>query len=83
LFRVPATFATLAATLALAGCGIGPRLIGNDTGGIINWTPEHQRVARGWTAEHCARYGKVARISSVYPRYGQYIAFDCTFPRYR
>ncbi len=83
MFRETATFAALVAVLALAACGIGPGLTGNDTGGIINWTPDHQRVARAWASEHCARYGKIARISSVYARYGQYISFECMFPRHR
>lgn len=85
---------TLLATLALfigatlnahAGFGLGPDpgLTGNSTGGIITWSPAHQRMARGWAADHCAGYGKVARITSIYARYGQYIGFACSFPRYR
>ena len=63
---------------ASAGMGF---LTGNDTGGIIAWSPENQRHARGIAAEHCAQYGKIARITSVWPRYGQYIGFACKFPR--
>lgn len=84
---------TLLATLALligatlpAAAGVlgpGPGLTGNSTGGIITWSPEHQRLARRWAADHCARYGKIARITTVYPRYGQYIGFACWFPRSR
>jgi hypothetical protein len=81
MLRIPLTVVALAA--ALAACGVGPGLTGNDTGGIINWTPEHQLAAPEWAAQHCARYGKVARITSVYARYGQYISFACMFPRYR
>ena len=65
---------------AYTGLGPGPGLTGNSLGGIITWTPEHQRVARWWAAAFCARYGKLARITSVYPRYGQYIGFNCSFP---
>jgi hypothetical protein len=83
MLREAGTCAAIAATLALAACGIGPGLTGNDTGAIINWTPEHQRVARGWATDHCAHYGKVARITSVYARFGQYISFECVFPRHR
>lgn len=68
---------------AQAGLGPGYGLTGNSTGGIITWSPAHQRMARGWAADHCARYGKVARVTSVYARYGQYIGFACSFPRYR
>ncbi|MGH6683164.1 MAG: hypothetical protein ACRECA_04430 [Pseudolabrys sp.] len=67
-------------TIALAACaGPGPGLTGNDTGGIITWSPEHQQVAREWAAEHCARYNKHARITSMNARYGEYIGFTCRF----
>jgi hypothetical protein len=64
--------------VALAACaGPGPGLTGNDIGGIITWSPDHQRIARPWAAEHCARYYKTARITSIHARYGDYIAFAC------
>ncbi len=52
-------------------------ITGNDTGGIIPWSPENQRAAPDWAAEHCARYGKFAQITSNIHQYGYYIAFDC------
>jgi hypothetical protein len=54
-------------------------LVGNDTGGIIPWSPaaEHYRVAIA--SDHCARYGKIARITSVHRQYGDYIGFVCRF----
>jgi len=59
-------------------------LIGNDTGGIIPWSPEHRLVAREWAAEHCAEYHKFAHITSIHPWYGDYIAFACDWrPIYR
>jgi hypothetical protein len=68
--------------LSLAACaGPGPGLTGNDTGGIIPWSPENQQVARAWASDHCARFGKVARITSIHRQYGDYIAFACHFPR--
>jgi hypothetical protein len=69
----------IAAPLTAAGAGVGP-FEGNDTGGIIAWSPANQRAARSIAAEHCARYGKVARITSVWARYGQYIGFSCRLP---
>ena len=66
----------IAALLMLAACS---GLTGNDSGGIITWSPEHQQVARDWAAEHCARYGKYARITSVQAQYGGYIGFTCQF----
>lgn len=54
-------------------------LVGNDTGGIIPWSPmtEHYRVAIA--SDHCALYGKIARITSVHRQYGDYIGFVCRF----
>ena len=52
-------------------------LTGNDTGGIIPWSPEHQLMAREWAAAHCASFDKFARITSIHPQYGDYIAFAC------
>ena len=65
----------------LAGCGVGPGLTGNDSGGIIPWSRENQAVARDQAMQHCAYYGKVAHMEPIYARYGQYISFTCYFPR--
>ena len=54
---------------------------GNDTGGIIPWTPEVRDIYKDVAAGHCAQYNKVARITSVHPWYGDYIGFVCAFPR--
>ena len=54
---------------------------GNDTGGIIVWTPENERLALPVAVDHCAAYGKEAYITSVYRQYGHYIGFACAFPR--
>jgi hypothetical protein len=54
---------------------------GNDTGGIIPWSHENERVAFAAATNHCGWYGKNARITSVYRKYGQYIGFSCAFPR--
>jgi len=54
---------------------------GNDTGGMIPWSPESERVAFAAADAHCAGYGKLARVTSVYRQYGHYIGFECAFPR--
>ena|SRR5882724_5946983 len=56
-------------------------LVGNDTGGIIPWSGQTRHEARAIAADHCARYNKNARVTSVHPRYGDYIGFKCYFPR--
>jgi hypothetical protein len=50
---------------------------GNDTGGIISWSCEAEAAARAIAADHCARWDKFARITSVHRQYGDYIAFQC------
>jgi hypothetical protein len=70
--------------LMLAACvGPGPGLTGNDSGGIITWSPDHALVAQDWATQHCAQYGKYARITSVHAQYGDYIGFACEFRRTR
>ena len=55
---------------------------GNDTGGIIPWSPALRAYGyRAAAQEHCAGYQKIARVTSVHPRYGDYVAFACEFPR--
>ena len=55
---------------------------GNDTGGIIPWTPALRAYGYRTVAQHhCGGYRKVARITSVVARYGNYVGFACEFPR--
>jgi hypothetical protein len=54
---------------------------GNDTGGIIPWSSEIAYSYRDIAAAHCASYYKIARITSVHARYGDYVGFVCRFPR--
>ena len=64
----------------LAGCGTGPGLTGNSTGGIIPWSPENQASAREYAEQHCGAFGKVPEIGKIYARPGEYISFTCHFP---
>jgi hypothetical protein len=76
----PCRTAILTATLLLGACAVPP-FKGNDTGGIIAWSPEAQRARHALAADHCALYGKLHRITSVHARYGDYIGFACFWPR--
>jgi hypothetical protein len=67
------------APISSAGAWSAPWVNGNDTGGIIPWSPTAQVVAFDMASGHCARFGKYARITSIHPVYGDYIAFACTF----
>lgn len=69
-----------AVPIGSASAWVGP-VRGNDLGGIIVWSPYAQRHARAIAAGFCARYGRVARITSIWPRYGQYIGFGCWLPK--
>jgi hypothetical protein len=79
----------LAAALALSFCGSVAQagFIGvwgghsNDTGGIIPWSPEIAHSYRDIAAAECARWNKVAAITSVHRQYGDYVGFACLWPR--
>jgi hypothetical protein len=79
--------AVLALPLLAAGAQAGSNLIGiwgghsNDTGGIIPWTPETAHTYRDIASAECARWNKVAFITSVHPRYGDYVGYVCYYPR--
>jgi hypothetical protein len=73
---------TLVATsLGACAAGPGPGLTGNDTGGIIQWTPETDQIYTDIAAAHCARWNRFAGITSVHPAYGEYIGFQCIYDR--
>jgi hypothetical protein len=70
--------------LSLASCGVyGAK--GNDTGGIIPWSPHAEATAHATAYDMCGRFGKAARITSIRRVYGDYIVFECRFdgPRRR
>ncbi len=77
---VVAIIGGLAAVAQSAQAGVPP-FTGNDTGGIIAWSPEAQRFRHEIAGDFCALYGKVHRITSVRARYGDYIGFACYRPR--
>jgi hypothetical protein len=58
-----------------------PPFKGNDVGGIIAWSPEAHRFRHEIAADHCASWGKLHRITSVHPWYGDYIGFSCYWAR--
>jgi hypothetical protein len=71
----------LLVALALAGCGVHAGVNGNDTAGIIPWSPEAELAALDLAGEHCARYGKAAIVTGVNRGPGYFINFICTFMR--
>jgi hypothetical protein len=57
--------------------GVGPGVTGNDTGGIIPYSPAVEPIYRDLAAAHCAQWGRLSHITSVHRRYGDYISFSC------
>jgi hypothetical protein len=68
------------AALLLTGCAVPP-FEANDTGGIIAYSPEADHYRHSIAGDYCAHWGKLARITSVHRRYGDYIGFSCYRPR--
>jgi len=64
-----------AANAGLAGSD--PGVTGNDTGGIIPYSPEVSRIYRQIATDYCASWGRLSHITSVHRRYGDYIGFVC------
>jgi hypothetical protein len=80
VFVVVFALSVFTAEGAMAGAiflGPGPWLTGNDTGGIIPYSPEVNGVYRGMAAEWCGRWGRLSHITSVHRIYGDYISFVC------
>lgn len=82
---VPAAVVLAASIPGSAAAGLagpGPGVTGNDTGGIIQWTPEiTPQVANEIAVAHCARWSRYAAISSYHPVYGDYVGFECVYDR--
>jgi hypothetical protein len=78
LVAISAVLTFCAGGAAFAGlAGPGPGITGNDTGGIIPYSPQVARTYRFLARAHCARYGRLSHITSVHRRYGDYIGFVC------
>jgi hypothetical protein len=67
----------LACAPAQADFNTVPPFQGNDTGGIIAYPLAAQTDVRQLAVDHCASYGKVAKLLAVDPQYGGYISFAC------
>jgi hypothetical protein len=79
--------ALLAAMTGALVCGPAradwvPPVKGNDTGGIISYALAGTADVRVIAVDHCARYGKVAKILGVQAYPGGYISFACRWVPY-
>ena len=80
LFVVAFALSVFAGGSAMAGAiflGPGPWLTGNDTGGIIPYSPAVVGTYREMAAQWCAGWGRLSHITSVHRIYGDYISFVC------
>jgi hypothetical protein len=59
----------------------GTGLTGNDTGGIIQATPETVHSFKEIAVSHCGQWNRYAGITSLRRVYGDYIGFRCVFDR--
>ena len=51
---------------------------GNDTGGIIPYSPEYKAATyRAMAADYCAHYGRLSQVTSIHRSYGDYVGFVC------
>ncbi|HWS07773.1 MAG TPA: hypothetical protein VN362_08060 [Xanthobacteraceae bacterium] len=57
--------------------GPGPWITGNDTGGIIPYSPDLEGVYQQMAQDYCARWRRLSHITSVHRVYGDYISFVC------
>ncbi|HEX4408670.1 MAG TPA: hypothetical protein VH206_07860 [Xanthobacteraceae bacterium] len=57
--------------------GPGPGITGNDTGGIFPYSPDVAASYRQVAEDYCARWSRIAKVTSVHRKYGDYVAFVC------
>lgn len=57
--------------------GPGPTITGNNTGGIFPYRPAVPGTYDEIAESFCARYGRLAKITSIHKIYGDYVSFVC------
>ena len=57
--------------------GPGPGITGNNTGGIFPYRPAPRATYDQIAEQFCARYGRLAKVTSIDRAYGDYVAFVC------
>jgi hypothetical protein len=55
----------------------GPK--GNDTGGIIPWSPENERNSFEIASAQCRRWNKFPVATSIHRQPGDYIGYKCVW----
>jgi len=57
--------------------GPGPEVTGNSIGGIFPYRPAAAGIYQQIAETHCARYGRLAKVTSIPHSYGDYVSFVC------
>ncbi|HTZ02423.1 MAG TPA: hypothetical protein VMC05_08830 [Xanthobacteraceae bacterium] len=57
--------------------GPGPGITGNNTGGIFPYRPAVPGTYQDIAESFCARYGRLAKVTSIHAIYGAYVSFVC------
>jgi hypothetical protein len=57
--------------------GPGPTVTGNDIGGIFPYSPDVEPIYHHIATDHCARWGRFAKVTSIHRVYGEYVGFVC------
>jgi hypothetical protein len=57
--------------------GPGPGVTGNDTGGIFPYSPAVEGTYEQIAEAHCARWARLAKVTSIHRKYGDYVSFVC------
>ena len=57
--------------------GPGPGVTGNDTGGIFPYSPAVEDSYKDIADAHCARWSRLAKVTSIHRKYGDYVSFVC------
>ncbi len=57
--------------------GPGPGVTGNDTGGIFPYSPAVENSYQDIAEAHCARWARLAKVTSIHRKYGDYVSFVC------
>jgi hypothetical protein len=57
--------------------GPDPWITGNDTGGIIPYSPDIEGSYEQMAQNYCARWNRLSHVTSVHRVYGDYVSFVC------
>ena len=57
--------------------GPAPWINGNDTGGIIHYSPDLEGFYQEIAQNYCARWHRLSHITSMHRVYGDYVSFVC------